>query len=116
MLFSICGPIIQISIMVDGTLHGYFSCSRGVRQGYLLSPILFGIAKDFLSHYFSSLVDSGFLMPMLSPRDGQSRTHLLYADYVLLFCQGTVQIIRVIVDVFFLCMACCLGSWLIGIN
>lgn len=43
----------RISIMTSSGSHGYFPCSRGVRQGDLLSPIIYGIAEDFFSRLLS---------------------------------------------------------------
>lgn len=34
----------NLSILVNGSPHGYFTCSRGVRQGDALSPLLFYMA------------------------------------------------------------------------
>lgn len=35
----------KLSLLVNGNMVGYFSCGRGVRQGDLLSPLLFCLAE-----------------------------------------------------------------------
>ncbi|XP_057779784.1 uncharacterized protein LOC130998382 [Salvia miltiorrhiza] len=81
----------RLSILYNGNLSGYFACSRGVRQGDPLSPILFGIAEDVLSSIFQSCVESCHLAPMGFSRTRNFPTHLFYADDIILFCKATVR-------------------------
>ncbi|XP_057803279.1 uncharacterized protein LOC131018582 [Salvia miltiorrhiza] len=81
----------RISILYNGRLSGYFACSRGVRQGDPLSPILFGIAEDVLSYIIRNCVASRHLVPMGFDRISDFPTHLFYADDVLIFCRASVR-------------------------
>ncbi|KAK3225126.1 hypothetical protein Dsin_004988 [Dipteronia sinensis] len=38
----------KLSVLINGSPTSYFGCSRGVRQGDPLSPLIFGIVEDFL--------------------------------------------------------------------
>ncbi|XP_057790774.1 uncharacterized protein LOC131007877 [Salvia miltiorrhiza] len=89
----------RLSILYNGQLSGYFSCSRGVRQGDPLSPILFGIAEDVLSHLISSCVESRHLSPMGFSRATNFPTHLFYADDIILFSTATVRNARKIKEI-----------------
>ena len=80
----------RLSVMINGSPEGYFHCSRGVRQRDPISPLLFGIAEDFLSRLLSRMVDFSQILPISSLRGFSAPTHLLYADDVLIFCRGTV--------------------------
>ena len=86
----------NISVLVNGSPSGFFSCSRGVRQGDPLSPLLFNIAEDFLSRYLTELYNSGALSLCAAGRNMISPSHLLYADDILLFCQASVSNLKTI--------------------
>ncbi|XP_057779785.1 uncharacterized protein LOC130998359 [Salvia miltiorrhiza] len=88
---SIIFKSARLSILYNGQLTGYFPCSRGVRQGDPLSPILFGIAEDVLSHLISSCVHSKHLVPMRFSRATNFPTHMFYADDIIIFCNATIR-------------------------
>ncbi|KAK3229884.1 hypothetical protein Dsin_001765 [Dipteronia sinensis] len=87
-------------MLINGSSEGYFHCSRGVRQGDPLSPLLFRIAKDFLSRLLSRMVDFSQLLPISPLREFSAPTHLLYADDVLIFYRGTVRNLKNIMSAF----------------
>lgn len=90
----------KLSISVNGKSEGYFSCSRGVRQGDPLSPLLFCLAEEVLSRGISKLVENGHLQLIKGTRHNALPSHILYADDVMLFCKGTSQNIQILSDFF----------------
>ncbi|KAL6221415.1 hypothetical protein ACLB2K_009166 [Fragaria x ananassa] len=77
----------RLSVLLNGTPHGFFSCSRGVRQGDPLSPLLFCLAEEALSRGLTSLFLSRRVKPISLPR-GCLLSHVLYADDLFIFCRG----------------------------
>ncbi|KAI9160260.1 hypothetical protein LWI28_006684 [Acer negundo] len=90
----------RLSVLFNGVLEGYFCCSRGVRQGDSLFPLLFDIVEDFLSRLLTRLVGSSQILPISSPRGFLAPTHLLYADDFLIFCKGTQKNLKHIIGAF----------------
>lgn len=84
MEFSIVGPI-----SINGSLSGYFSCSRGVRQGDPLSPLLFFLAEEVFSRGLSLLVMESKLLPMSGPKGVSPPSHVLFTDDIMVFLRGT---------------------------
>lgn len=75
----------HISILFYGSPEGYFKCSCGVRQGDLLSPFLFGLAKDYFSRLLLQLFGQHKMILISSLICVSSPTHLLYYDDILIF-------------------------------
>ena len=69
-------------ILLNGKAGRRVCHARGLRQGDLLSPMLFVIAMDVLNHFFKWIEDQGFLSP--TPGIGSFRVSL-YADDLVLF-------------------------------
>ena len=90
----------RLSILVNGNAVGFFPCSRGVRQGDPLSPLLFCIAEEVLSRAISLAHNTGKIVPMSYSRGVSIPTHILYADDVMIFCAGTKKNMRCLLHIF----------------
>jgi hypothetical protein len=79
----------RFSVLVNGTPAGFFSSSRGLRQGDLLSPLLFVIVMEALSKMLTVTVDKSLLSGFsVGSRNSVAVhiSHLLFADDTLVFC------------------------------
>ncbi|XP_024156000.1 uncharacterized protein LOC112163980 [Rosa chinensis] len=83
-----------LSVLINGQSGGFFTCSRGVRQGDQLSPLLFGLAEEVLSRGITRLAVEGKLTTIAAPRSVKPPTHVLFADDVMVFLQGNSRSIR----------------------
>lgn len=90
----------KISIHINGKAVGFFNCTRGVRQGDPLSPILFCLAEEVISRGLSTLVREGRLTQTNATKNHYFPSHCLYADDILIFCKGTQSNIRNIMHLF----------------
>jgi len=90
----------RLSILVNGKAVGFFACSRGVRQGDPLSPLLFCLAEEVLSKALSGSVVRGRLTHMSYCRGTTFLTHVLYADDIMIFCTGLQSNIRELISIF----------------
>ncbi len=86
-----CISTARFSILVNGSPNGFFASSRGLRQGYPLSPLLFVIVKEALSHLLDRAVReglcSGFTVGKLD-ETSLMISHLLFVDDTLIFCDA----------------------------
>ena len=70
---------------------GYFSNSRGLRQGDPLSPYLFVLGMEVLSVLIRRVVDGGFISDCrIQGRGGMEMnvSHLLFVDDTIIFCEA----------------------------
>ena len=92
--------LARISILINRAPCGCFGCSRGVRQGDPLSPLLFVLAEDILSRYLTFLSDKGKLRLTSYPRSVKASTHFLFADDVFLFSEASFSNLKTILASF----------------
>ena len=98
-----CISTPKFSININGSLEGFFSSSRDIRQGGPISPYLFVLVMDALSMIINKLVSVG---PFTYHwRCDQVRiTHLCFADDLILFCSGnsnSMTVLKQALDLFF---------------
>ncbi|GAU40289.1 hypothetical protein TSUD_362690 [Trifolium subterraneum] len=86
----------KLSISINGKSEGFFDCSREVRLGDPLSPLFFCLAEDVLSRGLTKLVNDGHLKLIKGTITNNVPSHILYADYVMLFCKGTTANFKVL--------------------
>lgn len=89
----VCFP--KFSVKINGTLNGYFSGAKGLRQGCPMSPYLFTVAMNVLSCILNNPpADFSFHWKCKE----SNLTHLFFADDVLLFSKGDKASITHILD------------------
>ena len=82
----------SFSVLVNGTLTGFFQSSKGLRQGDPFSPYLFVIAMEVFSSLLKRVVDGGFMSSCRvqgRSEEGVQISHLLFTDDTLVFCQAS---------------------------
>ncbi|CAJ2672049.1 unnamed protein product [Trifolium pratense] len=89
-----------LSVSFNGKSHGYFNCTRGVRQGDPLSPLLFCLAEDVLSRSISNLVTEGKINLIKGTRNVKVPSHTFYADDLMIFCKGNLAGLKALKDLF----------------
>lgn len=95
----LCITTPSFSVQVNGELAGYFQSKRGLRQGCSLSPYLFVLCMNVLSHKIDKAVrDKKF---MFHPRcQSVKLTHLCFADDLMIFVEGTKSSVEGVLSVF----------------
>ena len=86
-----CISTIKYSMLVNGVPAGFFSSSKGLRQGDPLSPYLFIMGMEVLSALISRAVEGGFIYGCrIWKGRGQvvNISHLLFADDTIVFCEA----------------------------
>nr|GMD60647.1 putative ribonuclease H protein [Ipomoea batatas] len=83
-------PLLKISnvwysVIVNGVKEGFFTSSRGLRQGDPLSPSLFIIAAEVLSVYLARVYENVTVPHFTQPPGTPHIHHLAYADDVIIF-------------------------------
>ena len=56
-----CVSTFRYSVLINGESSGFFSSSRGLRQGDPLSPLLFILVMETLSRLVNKVIEAGFL-------------------------------------------------------
>ncbi|KFK27798.1 hypothetical protein AALP_AA8G430800 [Arabis alpina] len=83
-----CVETVTFSTLVNGVPTGTIIPHRGIRQGDPLSPYIFILCAEVLSHLFTRAAASKQLKGMKISHTGPTVNHLLFADDALFFCHA----------------------------
>lgn len=94
-----CLSIVSYSVLLNGSAHGLFKPSRGLRQGDPLSPFLLILGSEVLSRMLLAAEGRGAIHGIKVNRSALSISHLLFADDLMIFSQANRQKAFVIGDI-----------------
>ncbi|KAK2367897.1 hypothetical protein QL285_081140 [Trifolium repens] len=94
-----CITSIQSNVLWNGSRSDYFTPQCGVRQGDPMSPYLFVLCMDKLSHLIEESIESGKWKPMRAGRNGPLISHLIFVDDLLLFGQAVEENMTTVLNV-----------------
>ena len=86
-----CISIAKFSVLVNGVPTGFFSSTKGLRQGDPLSPYLFVMGMEVLSVLIRRAIEEGFRLGCrIRGRKGTEMniSHLFFADDTFFFCEA----------------------------
>ena len=79
------------SVLLNGTPGRKFHCRRGVRQGDLLSPLIFVLAADLLQTAINKAFRDNILTAPIPPSNGMDYPVVQYADDTILVMPACVH-------------------------
>ena len=86
-----CLSTVRFSILINGSPCGFFGCTRGLRQGDSLSPLLFVLVMEALGRMLDKAVHKECMSSFsVGNLEGRSLvvSHLLFVDDMLTFCEA----------------------------
>ncbi|XP_040372858.1 uncharacterized protein LOC112194030 [Rosa chinensis] len=88
-LIMSCITSTSFQICLNGELTQSFNAQQGIRQGDPLSPYIFVLCMEKLSHLIQSTVDIGAWKAVRASQSGPKISHLFFADDLMLFSEAT---------------------------
>ncbi|XP_059289514.1 uncharacterized protein LOC132043044 [Lycium ferocissimum] len=84
------------SVIVNGTRHGFFHSTRGLKQGDPLAPALFILGAEVLSRMMNKLFHNHSFHGFYMEKRGPQINHLSFADDVIVFSSGKKKSLQLI--------------------
>ncbi|XP_061350333.1 uncharacterized protein LOC133295506 [Gastrolobium bilobum] len=93
-----CITSTELEILWNGSKAGSILPSRGLRQGDPISPYIFVLCMEKLTHLISDAIARKEWKPMAAGRGGPTISHLLFADDLLLFGEANIDQVKSIMN------------------
>ena len=94
----LCISTTSFSVSVNGSLEGFFTSARGIRQGCSLSPYMYVILSNVLSKLLNQAAEDGKFA--YHPQcQGVRLTHFSFADDILVFTNGTIDSVNGVIEI-----------------
>ncbi|KAK4267638.1 hypothetical protein QN277_024391 [Acacia crassicarpa] len=84
-----CITSSSLNVLWNGERTEDFLPSQGIRQGDPMSPFIFVLCMEKLSHIIQDRVRDSTWKPVLMTKEGPSISHLMFADDLLLFGEAS---------------------------
>ncbi|KAL0329051.1 UNVERIFIED_CONTAM: hypothetical protein Sradi_4891800 [Sesamum radiatum] len=84
-------------VALNGSLHEFFRGKKGLRQGDLISLVLFLLCMEFFSRLIKRNT-SNFDFNFHPKCEKLKITHLLFADDLMLFSRGDLPSIHILME------------------
>lgn len=86
-----CLTSSRLAISWDGHTSEWFQPKRGIRQGDPISPLIFVLCVERLSHLINNSIERGRWKGIKLSRNSPNLSHLFFADDMVLFGEATVE-------------------------
>ncbi|XP_026459695.1 uncharacterized protein LOC113360398 [Papaver somniferum] len=87
----LCYATSSFSVLINGSSFGYFTSTRGVRQGCPVYPLLFNIAMEGFSRYIDRVANQGLFSGFSVTPTSIIVNHLHYADDTIFFVENNKE-------------------------
>ncbi|XP_072999916.1 uncharacterized protein [Typha latifolia] len=81
----------SLAVEINGNANDYFTLTRGIRQGYSLSPYLFIIGSNVLSLLLEDELMNARIKGIKIARGASALSHLMFADDLLIFGKARMK-------------------------